>query len=194
MKHELRLASVSDSEEILKIYRPYITDTAISFETEVPTVEEFSSRVENITKQYPFLVDVIDGKVAGYAYASKHRERAAYAYDVDVSIYVLPEYHGLEVAYRLYDCLFAILDKLGYKNAYAAYTEPNAKSMRFHQKFGFTLIGTHHKTGYKLKKWHDVTWLEKRINTLDESPNGVLAITEIPLEYFESLFRSYTAL
>ena len=102
------------------------------------------------------------------------------------------EYHGAGVAYKLYDCLFKLLDKLGYKNAYAAYTEPNIKSMKFHRKFGFAFIGTHHKTGYKLGKWRDVTWLEKTINTHEEKPNKILSIGEISFEYLDYLFSSYS--
>ena len=187
----IRLVKASDSKEILEIYTPYIKDTAISFETEIPTSIEFSNRIEVISKQYPFLVYEIDNKVIGYAYASKHRERAAYLYNVDVSIYFLPEYHGTGKAYSLYDCLFNILNKLEYRNAYAAVTEPNIKSKKFHQKFDFKLIGTHHKTGYKFGKWHDVTWLEKTINEHTENPKKILSINEISQNYIESLFNSY---
>ena len=187
----IRMAMASDSKEILKIYAPYIKDTAISFETEVPTIVEFSLRIQMITKQYPFLVYTIDNEIVGYAYASRHRERAAYLYNVEMSIYFLPEYHGSGKAYSLYDCLLVLLGELGYKNAYAVYTEPNVKSMRFHQKFGFKLIGTHHKTGYKFGKWHDVTWLEKTIREHDETPKGILSINQISSEYLESLFSLY---
>ena len=186
----IRLVKVSDSKEILEMYTPYVRDTAISFETEIPTINEFSNRIEIISKQYPFLVYEIDNKVIGYAYASKHRERAAYSYNVDVSIYFLPEYHGTGKAYSLYDCLFKILSKLEYRNAYAAYTEPNIKSMKFHQKFDFKHIGTHHKTGYKFGKWYDVTWLEKTIKEHTENPREILSINEISHEYIKSLFNS----
>ena len=80
---------------------------------------------------------------------------------------------------------------MGYKNAYAAYTEPNTKSLKFHLKFGFTLIGTHHKTGYKLGQWHDVTWLEKKISEHDENPKGVMSIIELSPEFLSKLFCSY---
>ena len=193
MENNIRFATLSDSENILRIYAPYITDTVISFETEIPTVNDFAVRIQNITKQYPFLVYEIDKKIIGYAYASKHRERAAYLYDVDVSIYVSANYHGSGIAYKLYDCLFSLLKELGYINAYAAYTEPNIKSMKFHQKFDFAIIGTHHKTGYKFGKWHDVTWLEKVISKHETKPKKILSIGELPSSYLEHLFRSYIA-
>ena len=173
MNRTIRMASISDSEAILSIYAPYVKDTAITFEIEVPTLSEFSLRIEGITKRYPYLVCQVDNQIVGYAYASEHRERAAYLYDADVSIYVLPEYHSSGVAHELYTHLFVLLDRLGYKNAYAAYTEPNIKSLKFHQKFGFEVIGTHHKTGYKLGKWHDVTWLEKTISEHDDNPEPI---------------------
>lgn len=188
----IRLVEASDSEDILKIYAPYIENTAISFETDIPSLVEFSTRIENISKQYPYLVYQIDDEIVGYAYASKHKERAAYLYDVDVSIYVLPEYHGLGIAHKLYKCLFILLKELGYYNAYAGYTEPNAKSMNFHYKFGFTLIGTHHKTGWKFEQWHDVTWLEKIINNHNKKSNIIKSIGELSTEYLESVFMTYT--
>ena len=162
MDHNIRLVKISDSENILKIYGPYIENTAISFEIEVPTIKDFSNRIEKLKDKYPFIVYEIDNSIVGYAYASQHRERMAYLYDVEVSIYLLQEYHGKNISHKLYNCLFALLGKLGYINAYAAYTEPNIQSFKFHQKFDFTIIGTHHKTGYKFGQWHDVTWLEKQ--------------------------------
>jgi len=189
----IRLVTASDSEGILKIYAPYIRDTAISFETEVPTISEFSARIETIAKQYPFLVYEVDDEIVGYAYASRHRERAAYLYCVDVSIYVLPEHHGSGIAYKLYDCLLILLKELGYCNAYAGCVVPNAKSIKFHTKFGFTLIGTYRKTGYKFGQWHDVTWLEKTLTKHSEKPAKIKAISELSSEYLESVFSSYVA-
>ena len=181
MGHVIRLAKACDAGEMLGIYAPYVSDTAISFETEVPAVEDFSRRIENTSEKYPWLVYLIDDAIVGYAYASQHRGRNAYRYDVEVSIYVLPEYQGVGVAYKLYDRLFALLDKLRYINAYAVIALPNDKSIRFHKKFEFTLIGIHHKTGYKFGKWHDVAWFEKVINTHDDNPKEVLLMKDISL-------------
>ena len=185
----MRIAKTIDSERILKIYAPYIINTAISFETEVPSINEFTSRVGKIIEKYPFVVYEVDKNIVGYAYASQHRERSAYKYDVDVSIYLLTEYHGKGIACKLYDCLFKLLDKLGYINAYAAYTEPNIKSEKFHQKFGFKIIGTHNKTGYKFGQWHDVTWLQKMISE-HNNPKELLGINEIPLEEISKIINS----
>lgn len=191
MRHALRLATVSDGEAILNIYAPYVRDTAISFEVEVPAVDEFSRRIEAICKQYPYLVYLIDGEIAGYAYASRHRERAAYCYDVDVSVYVSPQYHGCGIAHKLYACLFEILKTLGYYNAYAGCTVPNDKSIRFHQKFGFVPIGTYHKTGYKFGAWRDVLWLEKSINEHSPNPAAVKSIHELPADDLDLILFSH---
>lgn len=189
MGDTIRLASKSDSESILSIYAPYIEDTAISFETEVPSVNDFADRIEAICKQYPYLVYLVGDKIVGYAYASRHRERGAYQYDVDVSIYVLPEHHGSGAANKLYNCLFKLLKEQGYYNAYAAYTVPNNKSMRFHSKFGFIQIGTHHNTGYKFGQWHDVTWLEKTIIEVTEKPGLIKSINELSKGLVEDIIH-----
>lgn len=192
MNHIIRLAEKNDSAAILRIYAPYITDSAVSFETEVPSVGDFANRIESICEIYPYLVYLVDGKIIGYAYASKHRERAAYRFDVDVSVYVLPEYHGQGVANRLYSCLFRILKELGYCNAYAGYTVPNEKSMRFHEKSGFTYVGTYYKTGFKLGRWHDVVWVGKVISEHAENPPEPKSIRDLPADYIKNLLANFT--
>lgn len=194
MSEIIRLATPSDSQDILNICAPYVRDTAISFETEVPSVNEFACRIENIVKQYPYLVYQINNEIVGYAYASKHRERAAYGYDVDVSIYIRPSYHGSGVVHKLNECLFKILKEQGYINVYAEYSVPNEKSIKFHRKFGFTSIGTFHNTGYKFGKWHDVVWIEKTINTNLENPQIIKSIVELPFEFLSSVLIKNTAI
>ncbi len=121
----------------------------------------------------------IGGKIVGYAYASRHAERAAYCYDVNVSIYVSQEYHGTGVAYELYECLFDLLRKQGFYNAYAGITVPNEKSEAFHKKFGFTPIGTYRNTGFKFGNWHDVIWMEKALRPHDDNPRPIKPISEV---------------
>ena len=186
MNHEIRLVDKNDSNNILKIYESYIKDTAISFEIKVPDLSEFSNRIEKIIKKYPFLVYEIDGKIVGYAYASQYRERAAYNYNVETSIYTLLEYHGKGIAYELYDKLIKILYELGYINIYACYTLPNIKSKKFHKKFGFKEISVYKKTGYKFGQWHDVIWLHKKIQDYD-NPKKILGINEISDEILNKI-------
>ncbi|MBN1892447.1 MAG: N-acetyltransferase [Clostridiales bacterium] len=157
----IRPVKQTDAADILAIYAPYVTDTVISFETKVPTIEEFSKRIETIQNDYPYLVCEVDGKVVGYAYASKHRERAAYRYSVEVSVYVALDYHHKGIGKALYKRLFAALDACNYYSAYAGITLPNDKSIGLHKSFGFVEVGIYHNIGYKDGKWLDVIWLEK---------------------------------
>lgn len=194
LSHAIRLAAVADSEEILNIYAPYVSDTAVSFETEVPKPKEFAKRIEDIRRKYPYIVYLIDNKIVGYAYASSHRQRAAYCYDADASIYLLPECHGSGIAGKLYGCLFEILRELGYYNIYAGCSSSNPQSFRFHQKVGFTTVGTYHKVGYKFGKWYDVTWLEKSINDYSKEPAAVKSINDLSAEYLSNIFKFYISI
>ncbi len=173
MRHIIRSATPDDCEAILQIYAHYVLNTAVSFETEVPSADAFRLRIKGIVENYPYLLYLIDGEVVGYAYASRHAERAAYRYDVDVSVYISEMYHGAGIASALYDRLFSILIKQGFYNAYAIITLPNDKSTHFHRKFGFTDVGVYHKTGYKLGKWHDVIVMEKTIQAHTDSPGPI---------------------
>jgi len=157
----IRNVKPTDSEAILKIYAPFITETTISFETEVPSIEEFAARIENISKSYPYLVCEIDNKIVGFAYATKHRERAAYKYSADVSIYITPEYHRHGLGKALYTKLFELLCEREIYTVYAGITLPNDKSVGLHKSLGFKEAGVFHNVGYKFGKWLDVLWLEK---------------------------------
>ena len=193
MSQLLRLAAQGDSEAILAIYAPYITDTTITFEYEVPSADAFARRIEGIAADYPYLVCEVGGEIAGYAYASKHRERTAYLYDVDAAIYLHPDYHGSGAARRLYGCLFWILAELGYYNVYAAYVDPNEKSMRFHEKMGFRPVGTFRNTGYKHGKWLDVTWAEKILADRPAQPEPTRSIRELPEEFLREALLSFSS-
>jgi len=191
MRHHIRLADKSDAKALLKIYTPYIRYTAISFETKIPTVAAFSRRIRDIGEQYPFLVYEIDGEPVGYAYATRFRDRAAYCYDAEVSIYLSTQYQGGGFSLRLYNCLLDVLRELGCYNVYAACALPNAKSCGFHQKLGFNYVGTFRKTGYKFGKWHDVAWFEKAIHDHGEAPGELKSIREISEEVLNSIFERY---
>lgn len=168
----IRQATINDSKAILDIYSYYIESTAASFETETPSLIDFSNRIGSIINEYPFLVYILNDKIVGYAYASKHKERAAYRYDIDVSIYLQNSFQCQGIGTALYKNLFEILQNKEYYNAYAGITLPNEKSVALHNKFGFKEIGIHHNTGYKLNKWHDVIWLEKQLKDYSISPSN----------------------
>lgn len=161
MNVTIRPATLADAEEILAVYASYITDTSISFETEVPTIDAFAARIENIIKNYPYLVCEMNDKIIGFAYACRHRERAAYKYSVDISIYIDENYHRKGIGKQLYTKLFEQLKNQGFYTVFASITLPNENSIGLHKSFGFTEVGTYHNVGYKYGKWHDVIWLEK---------------------------------
>ena len=159
----IRKATENDSSAMLDIYSHYVENTAASFELETPSPDAFADRIKAIIEVYPCFVCVTDNAIVGYAYASSHRKRAAYRYDVDVSIYIRKDMHGKGIGTALYGALFDELALQNYYNAYAAIALPNEKSIALHRKFGFEEIGVHKKTGYKFGKWHDILWLDKSL-------------------------------
>ncbi|HHV59077.1 MAG TPA: N-acetyltransferase [Clostridiaceae bacterium] len=176
---KIRLAAVDDSNAILQIYAPYITNTAITFECKVPAMAEFRESMVNIQTYYPWLVCEIDNQIAGYAYASSFNEREAYQWSVDYSVYIAPEYHGRNIGKALYFALSETLKLQGFYNAYAIVTLPNIKSERLHESFGFKPVGVCHNAGYKFGRWHDVKWYELRLQEHVQAPAKPKAIDEI---------------
>lgn len=168
----IRQATVDDSKQILDIYAYYVEKTAVSFETETPALIDFTNRLSSIIKTYPYLVYLCDDRIDGYAYASKHRERAAYCYDVDVSVYIRNGLQNRGIGTALYQKLFEVLASREYYNAYAGITLPNEPSIALHRKFGFKEIGIHHSTGYKFDQWHDVMWMEKQLKDYSRIPRS----------------------
>ena len=154
----IRFADTSDAAAILGIYEEYIRNTRVTFEIEVPTLAEFSERMERITGQFPWLVCEIDGEIAGYAYGSKHGERAAYRWSADLSVYINEKYHRRGIATALYKALTEILRRQGYFTVYAGVSTPNLKSEAFHEAFGFRNLGEFKNVGYKLGAWCGVAW------------------------------------
>jgi len=160
----IRISTVNDAEAFLDIYSPFILNSGITQETEIPRLEEFKKRIENTLANKPWLTAEINGKIAGYAYAGNHRERKGYQYCIEPSVYLHPDFYGRNIATALYDALFKILKLQGYVNAYAVITLPNERSVAFHEKFGFRYLTTFKNIGYKLNQWHDVCWWEYQIN------------------------------
>ncbi len=167
---EIRLAVDADAPAMLAIYAPIVRETAISFELEPPTLAEFRRRVANTLAKTAWLVCEIDGEVAGYAYASALRPRAAYQWSVEVTVYAHPERRRLGVGRALYAALFGCLRLQGFRSAYAAISLPNAASVALHESIGFTPIGVYRGVGYKLGAWRDVGWWRMELNPLDPHP------------------------
>lgn len=159
----IRDARAGDAPALLDIYRPFVLDTAVSFELSPPSVSEFENRIASAQSQWAWLVAERADTVAGYAYASAFRTRAAYRFTVEVSAYVHASHRGYGVAASLYRRLFEILTEKGYCNAYAGIALPNDASVAFHKSLGFTPVGVFHRAGWKFGKWHDVSWWEARL-------------------------------
>jgi len=159
-RYSIRQITLSDAKEVLEIYKPYVLDTIISFEYEVPTLEEYIQRIQAFILEYPWLVCLYDKKIIGYAYASKHRSRTAYQWSPESTVYLAAEFHQKGIARILYETLFSLLRLQGYFNVYAGISLPNPKSINFHRAIGFEEIGIFKKVGYKLGNWHDTHWFQ----------------------------------
>lgn len=171
MAIEIRLARGDDADEIARIYRPFVESTIISFETVPPDTSQMAGRLAATLGRYPWLVCEWDGRIAGYAYATKHRERKAYQWSVDTSAYVHPEYWRRGIGSGLYRSLFEILPAQGFMNAYAAIALPNPGSVGLHESMGFRPVGVYRSVGYKLGAWHDVGWWELGLRNHEPSPS-----------------------
>ncbi|HOA84999.1 MAG TPA: N-acetyltransferase family protein [Bacillota bacterium] len=165
--YTIRPASPDDAGAVLAIYAPFVTDTCISFETEVPALDAFRQRMRGIMAEYPYYVCEYEGKIVGYAYASKYSERRAYRYSADLTIYISPEHHGRGVGRLLYERLCADLRERGIYTVYACVTAENTTSLKFHTALGFVECGRFHNIGYKHGRWLDVVWLEKPVREYD---------------------------
>ena len=144
----IRLANIGDTKAILCIYSPFILNSGITQETDVPAHDNFSKRISATLKERPWLVCEIEDEIAGYAYAGRHRERTGYQWCIEPSVYVADKFHNCGVAYALYTAMFEILRIQGFVNAYAVITLPNDKSVSFHEKFGFRYLTTFKKIGF----------------------------------------------
>lgn len=157
----IRPAQQQDAAAMLAIYRPIVEHTTISFEEEVPSLAEFSARLEKYMKGWGAFVAEERGQLIGYAYGSPHRERAAYRWSVETTIYVAAPAQRAGVGRALYEQLLPALAQAGFCNAYAGVALPNAASVGLHQAAGFTSIGTFPRVGYKHGAWRDVAWFHK---------------------------------
>jgi phosphinothricin acetyltransferase len=166
----VRTASPEDASEILDIYAPYVENTAITFEYDVPDLNEFRQRIVNTLKKYPYIVAVEDGKIVGYAYAGTFKARAAYDRSVETSIYIKTDERGKGIGKTLYNELESRLKEQGILNLNACISwidTPDEylthQSPEFHARLGYTRCAHFHKCGYKFGKWFDMIWMEKMI-------------------------------
>lgn len=180
---KIESVTINDAKELLEIYAPYVKETAITFEYEVPSLEEFTDRITNISSKFPYIKAVDEeGAILGYAYASTFKGRAAYDWSVEMTVYVARDRRQKGVGTALYDVLEESLKNMGILNANAciAYlgqgrTDENLTddSFYFHDKRGYKLVGTFHDSGFKFNKWYDMIWMEKMLGDHTSAPEQV---------------------
>lgn len=161
---KIRPATPTDASALVAIYAPYVTDTAITFEIEVPSASDFAQRIYTISQQFPYLVaEGTDGALLGYAYASSYKNRAAYDWTVELSVYVDQTVRHQGIGKALYDELERQLAAMGIVNFLACIALPNEPSIAFHLKRGYEQVAHFKEVGYKFDQWHDIVWLQKQI-------------------------------
>jgi len=176
----IRMATVQDVPQILEIYRPYVENTAISFEYTVPSLEDFTLRFLEITVWFPWLVWEEDGQLLGYAYGSLPFERAAYQWCAEASIYLRQDAWGKGIGKKLYAALEDILRRQGYGKVYAIITTANAASVAFHKAVGYRETAVMPDCGYKFGAWYGTIWMEKALNTWQTPPGLPISVHNLP--------------
>ena len=166
----IRATTLADAKAIAALYAPIVRDTVISFEIEPPTADTMRERIANSIHTYPWLTALVDDVIVGYAYAGRHRERAAYRWSVDVSVYVHPEYQRRGIGRALYRELLQILGRQGFRSAFAGITLPNASSVGLHEALGFSPVGVYREVGFKLGAWREVGWWRLSLSTTGGVP------------------------
>jgi L-amino acid N-acyltransferase YncA len=159
----IRFATIDDAAAVQAIYAPEVAHGTASFETEPPDVAEMARRIAATLPTWPWLVWDQHGRVLGYAYASRHREREAYRWSIDTAVYVSPDCRGRGIALGLYRRLFEITARQGFHAAFAGVATPNPASEALHRAVGFSLIGVYPEVGFKHGRWRDVGWWRREL-------------------------------
>jgi L-amino acid N-acyltransferase YncA len=159
-----------DAAACAAIYAPYVTHGVASFEEQAPDAAEFARRIERVTSTHPWLVAEIDGKVVGYAYGTVHRQRRAYRWTAEVTVYVDSGHHRHGIGRRLYEELFTQLREQGFQTLCAGVTLPNDASVGLHRSLGFEDVGIFRRIGHKHGAWHDVAWLQLALGDASVPP------------------------
>lgn len=179
--YTIRPAEKADAARCAAIYAPY-TEGAITYEYPAPDAAEIARRMEEVTAAYPWLVCERDGEVIGYAYAHRFRERAAYDWDAELSVYLATDERGRGVGKALYSALLSLLTLQGFINAYGTVAVPNVPSERLHLSCGFEHVFTLRRTGWKLGVWRDLAFFHRALGEYPASPASVTPFPELPAE------------
>lgn len=182
----IRIATKEDAKALLDIYKYYVEQTTITFEYETPSVEEFERRIENTLKKYPYLVEEEDGKIYGYTYAGPFKERAAYDWSMETTIYVDKDARGKGIGKKLYKALEKILGMQNIINVDACITYPEQEdeyvtknSAQYHTHLGYHMVGRFYKSGYKFGRWYDMVWMEKYIGKHEQPPKEIIPFSKL---------------
>lgn len=184
----IRTATPNDAKALSDIYAPYVTNTAITFEYDVPSLDEFKSRIENTLKKYPYLVALSGDEIVGYSYAAPFKERAAYDWSVETTVYVKSGNQGLGIGKALYSSLESALRLLNITNVNACIAYPvngvddeylTANSVEFHAHLGYKKVGEFQKCAYKFDRWYNMIWMEKFILPHSNNPPTVIPYSSL---------------
>ena len=189
----IKTVNESDADELLKIYAPYVQNTAITFEYNVPGIAEFKSRIMNTLKKYPYLKAVRNGKIIGYAYLGEFKERDAYIHSAETSIYVKQKERRSGAGRAMYEAIEKTAKMQNILNLNACIGVPRIEdehltldSVKFHEKMGYTLVGKFNFSGYKFGTWYDMIWMEKMLGEHTNSPAGFRAFNTLEKEELAS--------
>ncbi len=187
----LRFANLEDAEQIAAIYGPFCSDTPVSFELTPPSTTDMAGRIEKVLEQYPWLVCEHQGQVVGYAYASRFRDRPAYGWSAESTVYIGEVYRGCGVGRALYQALLELLRLQGCRTVIAGITVPNEGSFALHRSFGFEDAGVYKHIGYKMGKWWDVAWLQLDLRPAigDAVHSPTVRALDLPANDVEAVFR-----
>ena len=188
---KLRIATKEDGAALAAIYAYYVENTAITFEYVAPTAEEFGERITHKLEKYPYIIAEENGRAVGYAYADMYRERAAFNWSCELSVYVDKSETGKGAGRRLYNALIELLRVQGFTSVVASITYPNDPSVALHEKMGFTHLGTMHNIGFKFGRWLDLMWFEKRISDVS-APTPIIPFPELSTEKISAVLENLT--
>ena len=194
----VRAAAPEDAEQLLEIYTPFVISedsslSNVSFELAAPDVEEFRQRIQDISKQFPYLVGEVNGQILGYVYCHPYRERLAYQWAVEVTIYLAPAGQGKGLGRLLYETMEKLLCLQGVTMAYSCITVGNDHSIKMHEALGYRLIGTFSKSGCKNGQWLDTVWLEKQLQPCPKQPDNIKSWGELDPDAVAAVLTEATA-
>ena len=194
----VRAAAPEDAEQLLEIYTPFVISedsslSNVSFELAAPDVEEFRQRIKDISKQFPYLVGEVNGQILGYVYCHPYRERLAYQWAVEVTIYLAPAGQGKGLGRLLYETMEKLLCLQGVTMAYSCITVGNDHSIKMHEALDYRLIGTFTNSGYKNGQWLDTVWLEKQLQPCPKQPDNIKSWWELDPDAVAAVLTEATA-